>query len=53
MIRSKGLTLLKLQPPDYEYWLKNTTVRLIKGFLRWYLVESYSRGKGSHSELVG
>ncbi|KAJ8149190.1 hypothetical protein LV165_008185 [Aspergillus fumigatus] len=27
----------KLQPPDYVYWLKNITLRVIEGFLRWYL----------------
>jgi hypothetical protein len=27
----------KLQPPDYVYWLENITLRVIEGFLRWYL----------------
>ncbi|KAH3307662.1 hypothetical protein KXV87_007711 [Aspergillus fumigatus] len=27
----------KLDPPKYEYWVKNITLRLIEGFLRWYL----------------
>ncbi|OJJ81330.1 uncharacterized protein ASPGLDRAFT_50383 [Aspergillus glaucus CBS 516.65] len=26
-----------LQPPDYKYWLRNVTLKLIEGFLRWYL----------------
>jgi hypothetical protein len=26
-----------LDPPKYEYWVKNITLRLIEGFLRWYL----------------
>ncbi|BCR88266.1 uncharacterized protein ACHE_40830S [Aspergillus chevalieri] len=28
---------LLLQPPDYTYWLRNVTLKLIEGFLRWYL----------------
>ncbi len=33
MSRFTGL----LQPPDYKYWLKNITLRVIEGYLRWYL----------------
>ncbi|KAH8424218.1 uncharacterized protein LDX57_001975 [Aspergillus melleus] len=29
----------KLNPPKYEHWIKNITLRLIEGFLRWYLNE--------------
>ncbi|KAL4933523.1 FluG domain protein [Aspergillus undulatus] len=27
----------RLQPADYKYWLQNITLRVIEGFLRWYL----------------
>jgi hypothetical protein len=26
-----------LNPPNYQYWFENITLRLIEGFLRWYL----------------
>ncbi|KAL4870886.1 hypothetical protein BDV12DRAFT_195076 [Aspergillus spectabilis] len=27
----------QLKPADYYYWLQNITLRIIEGFLRWYL----------------
>jgi hypothetical protein len=27
----------RLIPPDPQHWLKNITLRVIEGFLRWYL----------------
>jgi hypothetical protein len=26
-----------LNPPNPEFWLKNITLRVTEGFLRWYL----------------
>ena len=38
LVANLGLRFTSLlQPPDYKYWLKNVTLKLIEGFLRWYL----------------
>ena len=42
----------ELNNKDYKYWLENITLRIVEGFLEWYLDEHNISYKSSFITIV-